>query len=108
MRQEQGEHAALVRAADEPDFAMEQPGELAADRQPQARAAVFAAGAAVGLLECLEDDLLLVLGYPDTRVHHREREHFAGAVEVLVVLAPAGGHRMDIGPDLALMRELER
>ena len=42
------------------DLAAEQPGDLAADRQAQARAAVLAAGAAVGLLERLEDDLLLV------------------------------------------------
>ena len=47
-------------ALDEAQLAAEQPRQLPADRQAQAGAAVLAAGAAVGLLERLEDDLLLV------------------------------------------------
>ena len=60
LRQIQGERAAVARAALEHELAAEQPGELAADRETEAGAAVLAAGAAVGLLERLEDDLLLV------------------------------------------------
>jgi hypothetical protein len=45
-------------------LAAEQAGELAADREAEAGAAVLAAGGAVGLLERLEDDLLLVRGMP--------------------------------------------
>src|SRR6185503_8674304 len=59
-RQHQREGAALAHAAREPELAAEQPGELAADRQAEAGAAVLAAGRAVGLLEGLEDQLLLV------------------------------------------------
>ena len=43
----------------EVDFAAEQRRQLAADRKAKAGAAVFAAGAGVGLLERLEDQLLL-------------------------------------------------
>ena len=60
LRQVQRERAALARRADQPDLAAQQARQLAADRQAEARAAVLAAGAAVGLLERLEDDLLLV------------------------------------------------
>ena len=42
------------------DLAAEQARDLAADREAQAGAAVLAAGRAVGLLERLEDQLLLV------------------------------------------------
>jgi hypothetical protein len=47
------------RHAAQADFAAEQVRQLAADGQAQAGAAVFAAGAGVGLLERLEDELLL-------------------------------------------------
>ena len=58
--------------ADDADLAAEQAGDLAADRQAEAGAAVLAAGAAVGLLEGLEDDLLLVGGNADAGVADRE------------------------------------
>ena len=45
---------------DEPDLAAEQRRQLAADRQAEAGAAVLAARAGVGLLERLEDQLLLL------------------------------------------------
>src|SRR5262245_19716543 len=53
------EDAALARRADDANFAAEQPRDLAADREAETRAAVFAAGRSVGLLEGLEDDPLL-------------------------------------------------
>ena len=49
-------------------------GQLAADRQAQAGAAVLAAGARVGLLERLEDDLLLLGRDADAGVGHLERD----------------------------------
>ena len=64
-------------------------GQLAADGQAQAGAAVLAAGGAVGLLEGLEDDLLLV-GEMPMPVSDTEKAITVGAVEVLVVRAPAG------------------
>ena len=44
------------------------PRDFAADRQAQARATVLAAGRAIGLLECLEDNLLLFGGDADAGI----------------------------------------
>ena len=63
-RQVEREGAAHARHAAQLDFAAEQVGELAADGEAEAGAAVFAAGAGIGLLERLEDDLLLLGGMP--------------------------------------------
>ena len=68
------EGAPLAERALDPDLAAEQPGDLPADRQAQAGAAVLAAGARVGLLERLEDDLQLVRRDADAGVAHRERD----------------------------------
>ena len=46
------------------DLAAEQARQLAADRKAEAGAAVFPAGAGIRLLECLEDQLLLLQGMP--------------------------------------------
>ena len=72
QRQVEGEGAPLAERALDPDLAAEQPGDLAADRQAQARAAVLPAGPRVGLLERLEDDPQLVRRDADPRVGHRE------------------------------------
>ena len=60
QRQVERERAAPARRAAQLDLAAEQVGKLAADRQAEAGAAVLAAGAGIGLLEGLEDDLLLL------------------------------------------------
>ena len=70
------------------DFAAQQTRQLPRDGQPQAGAAVFAAGGAVGLLEGLEDQLLLVLGDAHAGVGDREFKragtvHAAGNALVL-------------------------
>ena len=57
------------------DFAAQQVGQFAADRQAQAGAAVLAAGAGIGLLEGLEDDSLLFRRDADAGVGHLERHH---------------------------------
>ena len=64
---------------DEPDFAAEQGGQFAADGQAEAGAAVLAARAGVGLLERLEDELLLLRRDADAGVRHREGNDHAGA-----------------------------
>ena len=66
-------------------LAAEQAGDLAADRQAEAGAAIFAAGGAVGLLERLEDQLLLVLGDADAGVGDRDRDRLVG-----IAAAPDG------------------
>src|SRR6185503_20542147 len=80
-RQVEREGAALPRRARDADLAAEQAGELAADRQAEPRAAVLAAGRAVGLLEGFENEPLLVGRDADAGVHHRERDGRARAVE---------------------------
>ena len=59
LRQVERERAALAGRAAQLNFAAQQVGQFAADGQAQAGAAVFAAGAGIGLLEGLEDDALL-------------------------------------------------
>src|SRR5439155_8627808 len=60
VREVELERAPFAGGADDRNLPPEDPGDLAADRQPEPRPAVPAAGAAVGLLEGLEDDLLLL------------------------------------------------
>ena len=111
LRQVEREGAALARRA--------RPGgsrrrsrrdELAADRQAQAGAAVLAAGAAVGLLERLEDDLLLVGRDADAGVASpRTRARRGARLSVVVVRAPARrAPAAIVERHLALVRELER
>src|SRR6185369_5130165 len=89
LRQVQREGRALRRRADKADLTAEQTRELAADGQAQASAAVLARGRSVGLLEGLEDDLLLVARDADAGVRHREGQHLAGSVQLFVVARPA-------------------
>ena len=60
-------------------LAAEQARDLAADRQAEAGAAIFAAGGAVGLLERFEDQLLLVLGNADAGIGDGNRQRLRGA-----------------------------
>ena len=63
------------------DLAAEQADELAADREPEAGAAVEAGGGAVALRERLEDPLLLLVLDADAGVADRERDDRRGAAE---------------------------
>ena len=58
QRQVQRERAALPGTLKRADFAAQQRRQFPADRQAQARAAILAARAGVGLLEGFEDQLL--------------------------------------------------
>ena len=62
----------------EADLAAEQVRELAADREAEAGAAVLAAGAGVGLLERLEDELLLLGRDADAGVGDHEGDRRVG------------------------------
>jgi hypothetical protein len=68
---EQGEGGAFAGDRAHLQFAAEQARDLAADGKAKAGAAIFTAGGAVGLLERLEDQLLLVLGNADAGVGDR-------------------------------------
>ena len=94
LRQVQRERAALARSAAQLDFAAQQAGQFAADRQTQSGSAVLAAGAGVCLLERLEDDSLFFDGNADAGVGNLEGHHRGGLAENRMVLAPAAlGHR---------------
>ena len=88
--QVQRERAAHAELALQVQLAAEQAGDLAADRQAEPGAAVLAAGAAVGLLERLEDDPLLVRGDADAGVGDREARSPVRRVQRRVVDAPLG------------------
>ena len=79
----------------EPNLAAEESRDLAADRQAESGAAVFAARAAIGLLERLEDGVLLVGRNADAAVADRKGEHGIGAIERSVLHAPAARRRLD-------------
>src|SRR6185369_15362736 len=68
------ERAPLTRRALDDDLAAEQTRDLAADREAETRAAVLAARRAVGLLERLEDEALLVARNADARVLDEEAD----------------------------------
>ena len=89
QRQVERERAALARRAAQLDLAAEQVGKLAADRQAQAGAAVLAAGAGVGLLEGLEDDLLLLGRDADAGVRDLEGDDRRRLAEDRMIGAPA-------------------
>ena len=68
LRQIERERAALSGSARQADFTAQQARDFAADGQSEPGAAVLPAGAAVRLLEGLENDLLLVGGDADAGV----------------------------------------
>ena len=97
-----------ARRAAQLDLAAEQARELAADGEAEAGAAVLAAGAGVGLLERLEDDLLLLGRDADAGVGDLERDDRAAPG------AGSGGPRSSplataatLQPHAALLGELE-
>ena len=94
-RQAGGEGAADARRALHRDVAAHQAAQAPADREPEAGAAVFARGRAVGLAELLEQPGHLLLAHADAGIGHHEGEE---AVVVLLAL--------DVQADLALVGEL--
>ncbi len=108
LRQEERERAADAGRAGQVDLAAEQARELAADRQPEAGAAVLPAGARIGLLEGFEDDLLLVDRNADAGVGHLEGDDAADLRQDAMVGIPPGSGRRDVQPHAALLGELER
>src|SRR5262249_25889173 len=81
-RQVERKRAPLARRALDANLAAEQAGHLSADRKAEASAAELPARRSVGLLERLEDQLLLVARNADARVAHLERDDAAfGAIQ---------------------------
>src|SRR5579875_2323808 len=107
VRQEERELAAFARRACQLDVPAQEFCDLAAYGQAQPGAAKLAAGGAVGLVEGLEDQLLLVGRDAYSGVDHREGDHGRRPVEDLVLRVPSPGRRLDHQLDAALFRELE-
>src|SRR5438270_11300824 len=107
LGQKQSEGAALADGAGQTDFAAKETGDFTADRQAKTGPAVFAAGAAIGLMEGLEDDLLLIRRNADAGIRYGEGDHVPGVIQDLVFGIPAAGDGGNIQSHLALFGELE-
>src|SRR4029078_11875627 len=83
-------------------------GKLAADCEAKAGADVFAAGAGVGLLECLENHLLLFGRDADTGIGELEGDHALRLAEDGMARRPACGRGKDLELHAAALGELER
>ena len=106
-RQVERERAADAGGRAQMDLAAQQIGELATDRQAEAGAAVLAAGRGVGLLERLEDDLLLLQQDADAGIGDFEGDHGRRLVEHRMLGAPAAERGRDVEPHAAVLGELE-
>ena len=107
QRQIKLESAAHAGRAAQLDFAAQQVGKFAADGQAQARAAIFAAGAGVGLLEGLEDQFLFFRRNANAGVGHFEHRHAARLAQHRMGGIPAAGDA-DRQAHLALGGKFER
>src|ERR1041384_8538833 len=97
MGRERAPLAGLARDADRP---AEQARELSADGQAQAGAAALARVAAVGLLERLENDLLLLCRDADPGVDDRERDALVTGGRDVERDAPLAGELEGIGEQI--------
>src|SRR5262249_7270181 len=81
---------------------------LAADGEPQTCSAVLSTRAGVGLLECFEDDLLLLQRNAYAGIGHLECNYGLGVLEHRVLRAPPALRLQNAQPNASLRRELER
>ena len=89
------------------DFAAEQARQLSADGEPETGAAVFSARRRIGLLESLEDDLLLLGRNADAGVCDFEGNDASRRAEHGVPGRPAFAGRKDLEVHPAALGELE-
>src|SRR5205823_5653907 len=89
------------------DLSAEEPGDLSADGEPEAGAAILPAGGAVRLLEGLEDELLFVLGDADSGVDHREPDHLGRAIQRVLFEFVIRGRTADSKLHATALGELE-
>ena len=97
LRQIQRKGAALAGSAHKSNFAAQQHGQLSADRQTEAGSAESSARAGIGLLERLEDDLLLLDRNADAGIAHFKRHHRRHRAQHRMIQVPAGHGPPDRG-----------
>src|SRR5258706_172586 len=107
LREIECEGTSLSDRTGQADLAAQQAGDLAANGQTQTRAAVTPAGAPVGLLERLEDALLLLRSDTDAGIADGERDDRPSMVECFPILAPTFGHYGHAEDDAPLLGKLE-
>ena len=104
----EGEDAALARRALKVNFSAQQVRQLAADRKTKAGAAIFPAGACVGLLKCLEDQLLFFQRNADPGIGHLKGDHGGRLIEDRMLGTPAANRGRYAHTYAAVGGELER
>ena len=97
QRHVERERAALAGRAPQPDFPSQQSRQLTADGQPQPGTPEGAAGRGVGLLERLEDQLVLLGRNADPGIGDGKGEH--------LLRAPERGGAESVGAEFDLDRE---
>src|SRR6185437_346824 len=105
--QEQRKGPAAAGNALQFDGAAQQFAQTTADRQAQARAAVFPARRPFRLLESLEDDILLLLWNTDTRIADGEGDHLPRFIQRDRTRLPVTACFIDLELHLPFLRKLK-
>src|SRR5579862_3277942 len=108
LRQVERKRAAPPRRTLQLYLAAQQACELAADCESQTRAAVFATGSCVGLLEGFENNPLLFGGNPNTGIGNLKCNYRWRCRQNRMVLAPTACDRRHRQAYAPLLGELER
>src|SRR6185369_14882454 len=98
---------ALPMDTGELDFAAEQRSQLTANGETEAGASVFAGGAGVRLLECLEDESLLLRRDADAGVLDSEGNNLRLLAKHRVIESPALRGKIHAHFDVAARSELD-
>ena len=105
---EQREGAALSRIARELDFSAEQLCQLLADGKTETGSAELARRTGIGLLESLEDELLLLRRDANAGIFHREGSDLFCLAEHRMIIRPAGARQLGAHGDMTAGRKLHR
>src|SRR5208282_972383 len=106
-RQIERECRSGARRAAQMDFPTEQARQLPADGETETGTAIFAASRGVGLLEGLENELLLFEWDADAGIRDLERDDRRRLAEHRMLRAPTARRHGHVEANAALRRELE-
>src|SRR5690606_16775392 len=90
-----------------PHHTTQQASDFAADREPETGASILPAGRSIGLLERLEDQLLLVFRNADARVRYGERHKLIPWQQLAAIQHNVPVGRRDLELHASLWCELE-